>query len=134
LAQWLRCLTLNSSAMKILFLLLLSFICFSFRPSTERAIKDSRSGFYIFVEDFNKHSFNKYIVESRDSVNTIFEKYFFSELELGDIQNPIFISNVNQSFYIARVNVFENANGKKTFKHLKYPKLNKRSKLKPVTL
>jgi hypothetical protein len=120
--------------MRLLILFAASILCFSFRPSTERAVKDSRSGFYIFVEDFNSHSYNKYIVESRDSVNTIFEKYFFSELELGDIQNPIFISNVNQSFYIARVNVFENASGKKTFKHLKYPKVNKRAKLKPVTL
>ena len=120
--------------MKFIFLLLISIICLSFRPSAERSSKDARSGFYIFVEDFNNHSYNKYIVESRDSVNTIFEKYFFSELELGDIQNPIFISNVNQSFYIARVNVFENANGKKTFRHLKYPKTNKRAKLKPVTL
>jgi hypothetical protein len=120
--------------MKLFYLFALAVICFSFRPSTERASKDARSGFYIFVEDFNNHSFNKYIVESRDSVNTIFEKYFFSELELGDIQNPIFISNVNQSFYIARVSVFENANGKKTFRHLKYPKVNKRAKLKPVTL
>jgi len=120
--------------MKLFFLFAVSVLCFSFRPSTEKSTKDSRSGFYIFVEDFSNHSYDKYIIESRDSVNIIFEKYFFSELELGDIQNPIFISNVNQSFYIARVNVFENANGKKTFKHLKYPKTNKRAKLKPVTL
>jgi len=120
--------------MKILCLLAISIFCFSFCPSTEKTSKNSKSGFYIFVEDFTNRSYDKYIVESRDSVNTIFEKYFFSELELGDIQNPIYISNVNHSFYIARVNVFENANGKKTFKHLKYPKLNKRAKLKPVTL
>jgi hypothetical protein len=124
----------NSFDMRMFCFLVISFLSFSFCPSTEKSTKDSKSGFYIFVEDFSNHSYNKYIVESRDSVNTIFEKYFFSELELGDIQNPIYISNINQSFYIARVHVFENANGKKTFKHLKYPKNNKRTKLKPVTL
>ena len=115
-------------------LLAISIFCLSFRPSTEKSTKNSNPGFYVFVEDFKNHSFDKFIVESKDSVNAIFEKYFFTELELGDIQNPIFISNVNHSFYIARVHVFENENGKKTFKHLKYPKINKRAKLKPVTL
>ena len=124
----------NSFDMKTLCLIVISVISLSFCPSTEKSSKNSSLGYYIFVEDFTNRSFNKYIVESRDSVNTIFEKYFFSELELGDIQNPIYISTVNQSFYIARVHVFENENGKKTFKHLKYPKANKREKLKPVTL
>jgi len=120
--------------MKMFCLLAISILSLSFRPSTEKSTKNSTSGYYVFVEDFANRSYDKFIVESRDSVNTIFEKYFFSELELGDIQNPIYISNVNHSFYIARVQVFENENGKKTFKHLKYPKNNKRGKLKPVTL
>jgi len=120
--------------MKLLLLLVCSVLLLSFRPSAEKNTKDTRNGYYVFVQDFTNNSHNKFIVESRDSVNIIFEKYFFSELELGDIQNPIFISNINQSFYIARVNITENENGKKSFKHLKYPKSNKRTKLKPVTL
>ena len=127
--------------MRLFSVLFISIFCFSFYPATEKAVKSSNSGFYVFVEDFTNRSNNSYIVDSKDSVNSIFNSYFNSELELGDVQNPIFINNGDYSFYIARVNIFDKANGKKGFKHLKYPnpynkhsKINKRAKLKPVTL
>jgi hypothetical protein len=122
---------------KTVYILLISLFFFSFRPSTNNAVTNSRTGFYVFVEDFTNRSNSKYIVDTKDSVNSIFNSYFNTELELGDVQNPIFINNGDYSFYIARVNVFEKANGKKGFKHFKYPNpyiKHKRAKLKPVTL
>lgn len=125
----------------MLFVLIVALFCLSFRPSTEKAINSSRNGFYIFVEDFTDRTNHKYIVETKDSVNSIFNSFFNSELELGDVDRPISIYNGKRNFYIARVTVFEQPNGKKNFRHLKYPNVytkrsavNKRSKLKPVVL
>jgi len=64
-------------------------------------------------------------------VGIIFNKYFESELELGNVDYPISIYNGKRDFYIARVNVYVKANGKKDFKHLKYADVyNKSSKSK----
>lgn len=132
---------LNFFAMKLFFVLLVAVFCFSFRPSMERAVSVSNTGFYISVEDHVNRMHHKYIVESKDSVNQIFQSFFNSELELGDVDRPISIFNGKRDFYIARVNVYVKPNGKKDFRHLKYPnvyenpkKQSKRSKLKPVTL
>jgi hypothetical protein len=87
------------------------------------------------VEDFTNRSNHKFIVESKDSVNIIFEQFFQSELELGNVDRPITIFNGKRNFYIARVTVSEKSNGELSFRHLKYPNVyNKRSKLKPVIL
>ena len=120
--------------MKILILLLISIFSSAFCPSTEEAVKHSKPGFYVFVENYMDGTNNKFIVESKDSLNNIFNSYFNMELELGEVQRPISIYNGNLNFYVARVNVFENPNGKKKFKHLQYPRLTKRSKLKPAVL
>ena len=120
--------------MKILILLLISVFSSAFCPSKEEAVKHSKPGFYVFVENFRDRTNNKFIVESKDSLDTIFNSYFNMELELGEVERPISIYNGNLSFYVARVNVFENPNGKKKFKHLQYPKIAKRSKLKPALL
>jgi len=121
--------------MKICFVFLLAIFCFSFRPSTEKTVSNTSNGFYVFVEDHTDRTYHKYIVESKDSVNSIFNYFFNTELELGDIDRPISIYNGKFDFYIARVTVFEQPDGKKTFKHLKYPSVySKRSRLKPVTL
>lgn len=122
--------------MKLLSVLLVAVFCFSFRPSTENVVKNAGNGFYISVEDFTDHTNHKYIVETKDSVNTIFNSFFNSELELGDVDRPISIYNGKLSFYIARVNVFEKPNGKKNFRHLRYPSVyhSKRAKLKPAIL
>ena len=66
-------------------------------------------------------TYHEYIIESKDSANIIFKKYFISELDLGDVEYPISIYNSQHDFYIARVNVFVKPNGKKNFKHLDYP-------------
>lgn len=136
--------------MKTFFILLISVFCLSFRPSTEKTESRFHDGFYIYVEDFSDRTNHKYIVESKDSVNIIFDHFFNSELELGDVDRPITIFNGKRNFYIARVNVFVKPNGEKDFRHLKYPdvyaknsktnpdvseknaKANKRSKLKPA--
>lgn len=108
---------------------------FSFCPSTEKAESNSRPGFYIFVEDHTDRTYHKFIVESKDSVNNIFEHYFESELNLGEVDHPISIYNGKRNFYIARVTVFVTPDGKKKFKNLKYSNVYiKRAKLKPVTL
>lgn len=121
--------------MKILLVILVSVFCLSFRPSVEKTESSSRPGFYIFVEDYTDRTYHKYIVDSKDSVNTIFNLFFESELELGDIDHPITIYNGKRNFYIARVTVFETPEGKKKFKNLKYSSVYlKRSKLKPVVL
>ena len=125
----------NSFDMKMLSLLLISLFCFSFCPATEKIVNNSKSGFYIFVEDFTDRTNHKYIVETKDSVNTIFKYFFNTELELGDVDRPISIYNGKHSFYIARVTVFKQSNGKKNFRHLKYPNVfHKRSKLNLVIL
>jgi hypothetical protein len=107
----------------------------SFKPSTEKAVSNTRPGFYIFVEDFTDRTYHKFIVESRDSVDNIFNRFFHSELELGDVDHPITIYNGKHNFYIARVTVFETSDGRKKFRNLKYADVyKKRSRLKPVTL
>jgi len=121
--------------MRVFYLLLISMSLFSFRPSTEKAESNFRPGFYIFVEDHTDRTFHKYIVESKDSVDHIFEHFFQSELDLGNVDHPITIYNGKRNFYIARVTVFETPDGKKKFKNLKYSNVYvKRAKLKPVTL
>jgi len=123
--------------MRILSVLLFSMLCMSFKPSAEKeADNGARPGFYIFVEDFTDRTYHKFIVESKDSANTIFNQFFNSELELGDVDHPITIYNGKRNFYIARVNVFETADGKKKFRNLKYADVynKKRSRLKPVRL
>jgi len=125
----------NSFDMKMLAVLFVSMFCLSFCPSTEKVENNSKSGFYIYVEDFTDRTNHKYIVETKDSVNTIFNYFFNSELELGDVDRPISIYNGKRSFYIARVTVFEQPNGKKNFRHLKYPSVfHKRAKLRPAFL
>jgi len=129
--------------MKTLLILLISIFCFSFSPSTEKVAANTNNtsnGFYIFVKDLTNRTNQKYIVETKDSVNIIFNKYFKSEMELGDIDYPISIYNGKRDFYVARVNIFVKQNGDKNFRHLKYPnvyikssKTNKRSLLPPTT-
>lgn len=106
--------------MKTLFILLISLTFFSFRPSTKEAAVSASNGFYVSVKDLTDRTYHEFIVESRDSANSIFNKYFESELELGNVDYPISIYNGKRDFYIARVFVFEKPNGKKDFKHLKY--------------
>ncbi len=130
--------------MKTLYVLLISVFCLSFCPTSikveknsnsglAKVEKSSNSGFYIFVEDFTDRTSHKYIVETKDSVQNIFNSYFNSELELGNVDRPITIYNGKRNFYIARVTVFEDSNGKKKFRHLKYPKVYaKRPRLKQV--
>jgi hypothetical protein len=132
--------------MKTLFILLISFFCFSFCPSTEKIStntannSNTSNGFYISVIDLTDRTYHKYILETKDSVNIIFNHYFNSEMELGDIDYPISIYNGKRDFYVARVNIYIKPNGKKNFKHLSYPKVyvkspksNKRSKV-PTTI
>lgn len=126
--------------MKLVVVLLVAVFCFSFRPSNEKIESlATHTGFYVTVEDHVKRQNFSYIVESKDSVNQIFQSFFNSELELGEVDRPISIFNGKRDFYIARVNVFVKPNGEKDFKHLKYPKvyenpkkLMKRSMLNPV--
>ena len=121
--------------MKLLFILLAAIFCFAFRPTTVKEVSNARPGFYIFVEDFTDRTNHKYIVETKDSVNNIFNYFFETELELGAVDRPITIFNGKLNFYIARVTVFEGTNGKKNFRHLKYPNVyNRRSKLRPVQM
>jgi hypothetical protein len=124
--------------MRLFGVLLIAVFCFSFRPSTEKALSSSSNGYYIFVEDLTDRTNHKYIVQSRDSVDVIFNLFFESELELGLVDRPLSIYNGKRDFYVARVNVFTKPNGELSFKHLKYEnpylKGNRRLKLKPVTL
>jgi hypothetical protein len=132
--------------MKTLLILLISISCFSFCPSTEKVStntsinRNTSNGYYISVLDLTDRKYHKYILETKDSVNIIFNHYFNSEMELGDIDYPISIYNGKSDFYVARVNIFLKPNGKKNFKHLNYPnvyvknsKSNKRSKV-PTTV
>jgi len=123
--------------MKTLFIVLISLCFLSFRPSTKEASVATSNGFYVSVKDLTDRTYHEFIVETRDSANSIFNKYFESELELGNVDYPISIYNGKRDFYIARVFVFEKSNGKKDFKHLKYAnvydknsKSNKRAPLK----
>lgn len=119
--------------MRLLGIFLISMAFFSFTPSTEKVENNTRPGFYISVEDFTNRSNHKFIVESKDSVNIIFEQFFSSELELGNVDRPITIYNGKRNFYIARVTVSEKPNGELSFRHLKYEKVYvKRSKLSPA--
>ena len=123
--------------MKTLFILLISLSCLSFCPSTnEPAVENASNGFYISVIDHTDRTHHEFILESKDSVNMIFEKYFQTELSLADLDYPISIFDSKRDFYLARVNVFVKSNGKKGFKHLKYPdvyvKNAKMSKRKPL--
>jgi hypothetical protein len=126
-------------AMKTLFIFLISICCFSFCPSTEVAINVTSNGFYVSVKDLTDRTYHEYIVETKDSVKMIFNKYFQTELALGEVDYPISIYNGKRDFYIARVYVYEKSNGKKDFKHLNYPnvydknsKANKRSPVPPA--
>jgi hypothetical protein len=126
---------LKSFCMKMLCLIFISLLCFSFRPSVGKTESSAHNGFYIFVEDFSDRTNHKYIVDTKDSVNNIFNYFFESEFELGDIDRPVSIYNGKLNFYIAKVNIYIDSKGKKNFKHLKYPDVyNRRSKLKPVTM
>lgn len=121
--------------MRTLFVLLIAISFLSFRPSAGKTESTVRQGFYIHVQDHTDRTFHKFIVESKDSVDNIFERFFESELDLGEVDRPITIFNGKRDFYIARVTVFETPDGKKKFKNLKYSSVYvKRAKLKPVTL
>lgn len=126
--------------MKTLFILLISLSCLSFCPTSKESAVGTSNGFYVSVKDFTDRSYHEYIVETKDSVKIIFSKYFQTELELGNVDYPISIFNGKHDFYIARVFVFEKGNGKKNFKHLKYPEVfdkssnsRKRSPVDPAT-
>lgn len=127
--------------MKTFTLFFIAILCLSFRPTSEKNESNAHNGFYITVEDHTNRSYHKFLVNSKDSVNIIFNQFFNSELELGEVDRPISIFNGKRDFYIARVTLYEKPNGKKGFKHLKYPavyenpkKALKRSQLKPVYL
>lgn len=121
--------------MKMSYIILISGLSYSFCPSIEKAENGTSNGFYISVQDYTDSTSHRYIVDAKDSVNSIFDYFFESELELGNVDRPITIYNGMYSFYVARVNVFKKKNGEKDFRHLKYPNIyKKRSKLKPVTL
>ena len=128
----------NLKSMKWFIILLVSFFCYSFRLSTETAASSTSNGYYIFVEDFTERTNHKFIVQSRDSVDVIFNKFFESELELGQVDRPLTIFNGKHDFYVARVKIFQKPNGELDFRHLKYSnpyvKPAKRQKIKPVTL
>lgn len=127
--------------MRNLFILIIAISFLSFRPTSEKVESVAHNGFYITIEDHTDRTYHKYLVEDRDSVNIIFNSFFDSELELGNVDRPISIFNGKRDFYIARVTVYKKPNGKKGFKHLKYPnvyvnpkQLNKRAPLSPVYL
>jgi hypothetical protein len=118
--------------MRLPLLFLISVLSFSFCNAAGKVVKSPRPGFYISVEDFTDRSNHEFIVESKDSVNIIFEQFFSSELALGNVDRPITIFNGKRNFYIARVTVSEKPNGELSFRHLKYPDVYvKRSKLTP---
>lgn len=122
--------------MKNLLILVVSLFCFSFRPDPpiENPADGIRSGYYVFVEDYTDRSYHKYLVESKDSVDKIFNQFLGSELRLGKVVNPINIFNRTHNFYVAPVNIYQTANGKRRFKNLKYPKVyaKKRQQLNPA--
>jgi hypothetical protein len=119
--------------MKTLLVLFVALFSFSFCPITEKeeannksAAKEesiTKSGYYVLVQDYTDRTSHQYLIESKDSVNKIFNQFFCSELELRTINYPITIDDGKQGFFVARVNLFESKNGKTKFKHLKYPKI-----------
>ncbi len=114
-------------------LLLIFILIFSICNAAGKVIKSPRPGFYISVEDFTDRSNHEFIVDSKDSVNIIFEQFFSSELALGKVDRPITIFNGKRNFYIARVTISEKPNGELSFRHLKYPNVyEKRAKLTPA--
>lgn len=124
-------------AMRVLAVILLGVICFSFCPTTENETAVANSGFLITIEDHTTRTFEKYLVQDKDSVYAIFNSYFGSELKLGRIDRPISIYNGKHDFYVAKVNLFTKPNGKLGFKNLKYPpvyikKKDRREKMDPV--
>jgi hypothetical protein len=117
--------------MKSILFIVISLFCLSFTKTEEKkeinSASDNKSGYYILVEDYTDRTNHKYLVESKDSVDVIFNNFFESQLALGKINYPISIDNGQTSFFVARVKLFESRNGKTKFKHLKYPKIyNKR--------
>lgn len=104
-------------------ILSLLFVNFSFYPEAGEEESDEGSGYYIVVQDYFTNTFHKYIVESKDSVDIIFNTVFESELQLGEIDRPITINNGKYDFYVARVVLYLKKNGQMSFKNLKYPPL-----------
>ncbi|WP_321288221.1 hypothetical protein [uncultured Sunxiuqinia sp.] len=123
--------------MKSILVIAISLFCLSFTKTegNEEAndASDHKNGYYILVEDYTDRTNHKYLVESKDSVDVIFNNFFESQLALGKINYPISIDNGQTSFFVARVKLFESRNGKTKFKHLKYPKIyNKRKQQDPT--
>ncbi|MGQ8337340.1 hypothetical protein ACUNWD_12385 [Sunxiuqinia sp. A32] len=114
--------------MKIIVVLVIAVFFFSFCPTAEKLESTTHNGFLITIEDHTTRTFHKYLVESKDSVNIIFNEFFNSELELGVVDRPMSIDNGKHEFFIARVNLFTKPNGKKSFKNLKYPPIYIKSK------
>ena len=109
--------------MKTLSILIVALFCFSFVSPPEKEnpeATNTKSGYYIFVEDYVEHANYKYLVESKDSVNKIFDHFFASELALGKVNRPMSIYNLKSSFYIEPVQLFESKNGKTKFRHMKF--------------
>jgi hypothetical protein len=107
--------------MKTLLVLIVALFCFSFRPNSEKEEYNPKAGYYIVIEDHTNNTNHKFLVESKDSVDIIFGRFFDSELSLGNVDYPISIYNMKHDFYIERVALFEAKNGETKFKHLKYP-------------
>jgi hypothetical protein len=112
--------------MKALTFILIVFFCYSFCPSTKNSLVGKSNGYYITVKDLTDRTYHSFIVDEKDSVDIIFNKYFAGELDLGELDYPISIYNGKQDFYVARVNIFLKSNGEKGFKNLKYPKVYKK--------
>jgi hypothetical protein len=117
--------------MKTLLVLFVALFCLSFCPNTEKEEYNTKAGYYIFIEDHTSNTNHKFLVESKDSVDIIFERFFDSELSLGNVDYPISIYNLKHDFYIERVTLFEAKNGKTKFKHLKYPAVYDKNKRTP---
>jgi hypothetical protein len=84
--------------MKTLLVIAIAMSCFSFCPINEKEEPNGRPGFYVLVEDYSARTYQKYLVESKDSVDKIFNNCFNSELRLGEIDSPISIYNVRHNF------------------------------------
>lgn len=112
--------------MKTCMLLIAALFGLSFCYTSGKDEPAPRSGYYIFVEDYTDHTNHRFLVESKDSVDKIFDLFFASELSLGTVDHPISIYNLKHNFYIERVELIDAKNGKVRFKHLKYPAVFKR--------
>ena len=97
-----------------------AFCFYSFCYISDKDEPSPKSAYYIVVEDFTDNTAYKYLVESKDSADRIFDRFFASELSLGNVDHPITIYNLKHNFYIERVELFETKNGKTKVKHLKY--------------